>query len=62
MTTERCQHTKQIRAQVDLELARPSEPKSRYQAPISLFICEECGHIELFADLPQLLGVWLERR
>jgi hypothetical protein len=62
MSTETCQHTNRISAKLDLDFTRPSEPKARYSAPVSVLICQACGHIEFYAALPRLLCDWLEER
>ncbi len=61
MTVEKCQHAHRISARLDLDFMRPSEPNAPYTAPVSVLICEECGHLELYAALPHLLCDWLEK-
>jgi hypothetical protein len=62
VTAENCQHIHRIAAKLDLDFMRPAEPNAPYSAPVSVLICEECGYIELHADLPRLLCDWLEQR
>jgi hypothetical protein len=62
MSTEECNHTNRVSAKVDLDFMRPSDPKARYSAPVSVLICEACGHIEFHAALPHLLCAWLKER
>ena len=62
MSTEECNHTNRVSAKVDLDFMRPSDPKARYSAPVSVRICEACGHIEFHAALRRLLCAWLKER
>lgn len=62
MSAKSCEHTTRVSATVELDFIRPSEPKAPYSAPVSVLMCENCGHLELFAALPKLLGDWLKKR
>jgi hypothetical protein len=62
MSTEKCNHSNRVSAKVDLDFMRPSDPKAPYSAPVSVLICEACGHMEVYAALPRLLCAWLEER
>jgi hypothetical protein len=59
---EKCHHAHQIAAKLDMDFTRPSESRTPYSTPVSVLICEDCGHIELYAALPRLLCDWLQKR
>ena len=59
---EKCGHANRFRAIVEFGFSRPAEPNSPYGAPVSALICKTCGHIELYADMAQFVGAWLEKR
>ena len=47
---------------LEFDFARLSDPNGpRYSTPVSLAVCEECGHIELYSQMPRLLCDWLRR-
>jgi hypothetical protein len=62
MAAEKCQHEHRIAAKLDMDFTRPAEPDAPYSAPVSVLVCEECGHLELHAALPRLLCDWLDKR
>jgi hypothetical protein len=60
MASEQCQHAKIVTSLVKLDFARQDAPDgSIYSGELSAGICEECGHIELYAKLHHLLCDWL---
>jgi hypothetical protein len=62
MAPESCQHPKRVRGVVELDFARQDDPgNATYTAPVSVGVCEDCGHIELYAMFHQLLGDWLKK-
>jgi len=55
MAPEPCQHPNRVRGVVELDFVRQEESDDAiYTAPISVAICEDCGHIELYAMFHQL--------
>jgi hypothetical protein len=62
MAQEPCEHARRVRGVVDLDFARQDDSSGGiYTARISVGICEDCGHIELYALFHQLLSDWLRR-
>jgi hypothetical protein len=62
MAPEQCQHPKRVSGVVKLDFTRPDAPDGpTYSGAVSAGICEECGHIELYAKLHHLLGDWLRK-
>jgi len=62
MAPESCQHPKRVRGVVELDFARQDDPGNAiYTAPVSVGVCEDCGHIELYAMVHQLLCDWLRK-
>jgi hypothetical protein len=62
MAPEPCQHPNRVRGVVELDFVRQEDSDdSIYTAPISVAICEDCGHIELYAMFHQLLCDWLRK-
>jgi hypothetical protein len=62
VSTNTCPHTIRVRATIEMDFTRPPELKAPYSAPVSVRMCQECGHLELYADSPKLLTAWLEER
>ena len=62
MSFERCQHPARVKGTVELEFLRPDSSEGpAYSAPVSMGICEECGHIELYALFQYELCAWLKK-
>jgi hypothetical protein len=60
MASEPCRHSNRVSGLVRLDFARQDAPDGpTYSGAVSASICEECGHIELFAKLHHLLCDWL---
>jgi hypothetical protein len=56
MALEPCQHARRARGVVDLDFAR-QDGDGICTARVSVGLCEDCGHIELYALVHQLLGL-----
>lgn len=62
MAAEQCQHSKRVRGLVRLDFARQDAPDGpTYSGAFSVGICEECGHVEMYAKLHHLLCDWLRK-
>lgn len=62
MTQEPCRHPRRVTGVVELDFARPDDSdKGVYTAGVSVGICEDCGHIELYALFHHLLLDWLRK-
>ncbi len=62
MASEPCQHSKRVSGLVRLDFARPEAPDGPgYTGAVSAGVCEECGHIEMYAKLHHLLCDWLQK-
>lgn len=62
MAPEQCQHSKKISSVIRLDFARSENPDGpMYSGSATAGICEECGQIQLYADLHNLLCDWLRR-
>ena len=62
MAPEPCQHPNRVKGVVELDFARQDDSGDRiYTAPVSVGVCEDCGHIELYAMFHQLLRDWLRK-
>jgi hypothetical protein len=64
MVAEECQHPNHVRGVVELDVSRLETPAdhSVYSAEVSLVVCEECGHVELYAKSHRALCDWLRKR
>jgi len=61
MAAENCLHPNRVRAVVALDFSRPETPDHPlYSGAVSVGVCEECGHVELYADLHRALCDWLK--
>ena len=61
MPLERCQHPTRVNGAVELDFTRPGTSEGpAYSGSVSLAVCEECGHIELYALLQRELCAWLK--
>jgi hypothetical protein len=62
MAPEHCPHARRVSGLVTLDFARQGDPDgSLYTGVVSVGVCEECGHIELYAKLHGLLCDWLRK-
>jgi hypothetical protein len=62
MAPEQCQHLNKVSGLVKLDFARQDTPDGpMYSGTASVGVCEECGHIELYANLHHLLCDWLRK-
>jgi hypothetical protein len=64
MAAEKCQHPSQVRGVVDLDVSRLEIPAdhSVYSVEVSIVVCEECGHVELYVTSHRALCDWLRKR
>ena len=63
MALEPCHHVRTVRGIVELDFSRQDDSGDDvYTARISVGLCEECGHIELYALFHELLSDWLRKR
>jgi hypothetical protein len=61
MASRKCQHLRRATGTLEFDFARSSASKGpRYSAPVSVAVCEDCGHIELHGKLPVQLCEWLK--
>lgn len=62
MAPEECQHSQRVGGVVNLDFARPDAPDGpMYSGTVSVSVCEECGHIELYAKPHHMLCDWLRK-
>jgi hypothetical protein len=60
MAPKKCQHPNRVRGVVELDLSRLETPGHPvYSTEVSVGVCEECGHVELYAKSHQALCDWL---
>ena len=53
MAPEPCQHPNRVKGVVELDFARQDDSGDPiYTAPVSVGVCEDCGHVELYAVSP----------
>jgi hypothetical protein len=61
MASGKCQHPRRVTGTLEFDFARSSISKGPwYSAPLLVGVCEDCGHIELYAKLPAQLCEWLK--
>lgn len=62
MAQQKCEHSRRVKGILEFDFARLSDPNGpRYSTPVSVAVCEECGHVELYSQMPRLLCDWLRR-
>jgi hypothetical protein len=62
MCVEPCQHPTRVKSIVELEFRRPdNSERSAYSGAVSMGICEDCGHVELYALFQDELCAWLKK-
>ena len=57
-----CQHSQTVRGEITVDFRRPGQERSSYATPVSALVCEECGHVELKAEMHHFLADWLRER
>jgi hypothetical protein len=63
MAPETCQHPNQARGVVALDFSRHETPdRSLYSVQVSVDVCEECGHVELYAKSHHAVCDWLSKK
>jgi len=63
MAPEECLHPNRVRGAVALDFARVEAPDHPgYSGVISVGICEECGHVALYAESHRALCDWLKKK
>ena len=63
MTSTRCEHTTRVKGRVERDFLRPDGAEGpAYTATVAVGVCEECGHIELYAMFHEELCAWLKKR
>jgi len=61
MASRKCQHERRVTGTLEFDFARSSASKGPwYSAPVSVGVCEDCGHIELYGKLHVQLCEWLQ--
>ena len=61
MASAKCKHPRRVTGTLEFDFARSSASKGPwYSAPVSIGVCETCGHIELYGKLPVQLCEWLK--
>jgi hypothetical protein len=62
MASKPCQHAKRTTGVVELDFSRQGTPNSPvYSDAVSFAVCDECGHIELYAMFHRQLCDWLRK-
>ena len=62
MAAEQCQHSNRVRGLVRFDFTRQDAPDGpAYSGAVSVGICEQCGHVEMYAKLHHLLCDWLRK-
>ena len=63
MAEEKCQHANRARGVVELDFSRlDTTDHSVYSGEVSVLVCEDCGHVELYAEAHHVLCDWLEMK
>jgi hypothetical protein len=62
MAPERCQHPNRARGVVHLDFVRETPDHSIYSVETAVDVCEECGHIDLYAKFHHPLCDWLKQK
>jgi hypothetical protein len=63
MAPENCLHPNRVRAVVALGFSRLEAPDHPiYSGAVSVGVCEECGHVELYAQFHRALCDWLRTK
>lgn len=61
MATQECQHPRRVTGMLEFDFARPVAPDGpRYSVPLSVSVCETCGHIEFYGMFHPQLCAWLK--
>ena len=61
MASAKCKHPRRVTGTLEFDFARSSDSMGPwYSAPVSVGVCETCGHIELYTKLPVQLCEWLK--
>lgn len=61
MNPDSCPHPRRAMGVIELDFARPNSSDSLYTARVSVGVCDDCGHIELYAQFHQFLTDWLRK-
>ena len=60
VASQTCKHSKRVTGILEFDFARSAAPNGpRYSTPVSVAVCADCGHIELYSKLPRFLCEWL---
>jgi len=63
MAPENCLHPNRVRGVVALDFSRVEAPDHpAYSGVVSVGVCEECGHVELYAQFHHALCDWLRAK
>ena len=63
MARESCRHPNRVRGVVALDFSRVEAPDHPvYSGVVSVGVCEECGHVELYAQSHRTLCDWLREK
>jgi hypothetical protein len=63
MAPENCLHPNRVRGVVALDFSRLETPDHPvYSGAVSVGVCEECGHVELYAESHRALCDWLRTK
>jgi len=57
-----CTHSRTVRGEVTLDFTRPGQKRASYASPVSVLVCEDCGSVNLQAEMHRFLCDWLEKR
>jgi hypothetical protein len=58
MAAEQCKHANRARGVVELDISRTPE-RAVYSVEVSVDVCEQCGHVEMYAKSHHALCDWL---
>jgi hypothetical protein len=61
MALEPCKHSSRAVGVVELDISRTPD-RAVYSIEVSVGVCEECGHIEMYAKSHHALCDWLGRK
>ncbi len=62
MVPQNCQHPNRVRGVVELDFSRPEAPDHPvYSGAVNMSVCEDCGHVELYAKFHHELCDWLRK-
>lgn len=61
MPAEQCKHPNRSSGVVELDILRAPD-RAVYSVEVSVGVCEQCGHVEMYAKSHQALCDWLSKK